>query len=103
MKKLVCIAFATICLCGCGTSEEKTKTMTCSLESESNGLKTIMKIDMKYEGTVVYNQYQESIMSAESKEVYDVMLPTLRQYYKEDEYGNMKGMKYSINEDEKKA
>ncbi|MEG0273846.1 MAG: DUF1307 domain-containing protein [Longicatena sp.] len=99
MKKLLCMAFAVICLSACG-GEKETKTMVCSLEQETSGIKTEMNMDIGYEGDKVVTQNQEAIITADSKEVYDAMIPTLKAYSKEDEYKGMDGVTYTIKEDE---
>lgn len=99
MKKLLCMAFAVVCLSACGGGKEETKTMSCKLEQELNGIKTEISIDMDYEGTTVISQNQNAIMTASSEEVYEVMVPTLKTYSKEEAYKGMEGVTYSLAED----
>ncbi|MGX8852977.1 hypothetical protein [Amedibacillus sp. YH-ame10] len=102
MKKLLCMAFAVLCLSACGGGDKETKTMNCKLENDLNGIKTVMNIDMDYQGSTVISQKQNAVMTASSEEIYEAMVPTLKTYSKEEAYKDMEGVTYSLSEDDAK-
>lgn len=100
MKKLLCIAAALFCLTACGGSDEEKK-VDCTMNRASTGYKTEGSINFTYAGDLVKSQNQSSVMTFDSKEIYDEMVPYVKTRSLETKTKGMEGVTYEIKYDEK--
>ncbi|MEF9920568.1 MAG: hypothetical protein RR945_06430 [Erysipelotrichaceae bacterium] len=98
MKKLVLILVIQLLLVGCGS---KDKTMICSLKQNNMGTDYNLKIKVIHDGEIVNQQIQKTIVKFDSKRSYQMGVETLRQIDFTGMSEGMKGISYTLKEDEK--
>ncbi|MEG0576388.1 MAG: hypothetical protein RR500_00840 [Bacilli bacterium] len=93
MKKILIIVLFLLVLEGCG---EKTKLTTCNGNSKINGINTEIKIDLQNDGNYIKKEIQESTITAETNENFEMISEKIENLNLKEKVKNMEGVSYEL-------
>lgn len=104
MRKMIIVSMLSLFLAGCSSSKPQTAIMTCNMKQDSDGGTMEVSSEFEYDKDkdMLLSQKQHTVLTVLDQNTYDQMVQTFKDSQQANGYTNMKGVLYSLENDDEK-